>query len=221
MKSKIGLSQEWLKAIACITMLIDHIGAMLFPQTVIFRMIGRISFPIYCFLLVEGFYRTRDKKKYITRMAICAIVTEPIYDFAFTGALTLHSQSVMITLMLGFAALYTLERCKCKIDAVIAIVAYAILNEILGASYGIYGIGMILMFAYTRERDDKLVANVFLTIILNVFQTDIQIFALLALPIINLYNGKKLTNNKAAQIGFYAFYPMHLLILYIIQQVAF
>ena len=113
---KIKLNQENLKLIACGTMLIDHFAAVIllsmFPHTrnvvelyYILRIIGRLAFPIYCFLLVEGAHYTRNPKKYALRMAIGAVLSEIPYDLAFYGGWTLENQSVMITLLLGFGAL--------------------------------------------------------------------------------------------------------------------
>ena len=99
---KCGLSQESLKLIACITMLLDHIGATLVLRMVqgmpmpndqyrqlvgiyyAFRIIGRIAFPIFCFLLVEGAYRTRNPKKYGLRLFIGMLLSEIPFDLAFS-----------------------------------------------------------------------------------------------------------------------------------------
>ena len=67
---KQGLSQEWLKLTACATMLVDHVGAVLLPQYIWLRVLGRIAFPIYCFLLAEGIHYTKNPKKYGLRLGI-------------------------------------------------------------------------------------------------------------------------------------------------------
>lgn len=101
MKTK-GLSQEGLKLIACVTMLIDHIGATLVMQLLrnanayipelwtlycTMRVIGRVAFPIYSFLLVEGFHHTRDVKKYVGRLGIGMLLSEIPFDVAFNGGI--------------------------------------------------------------------------------------------------------------------------------------
>ena len=59
------LSSFWLKIIAVVTMVVDHVGMLLFPGNIMFRVVGRVSFPLFCFLIVEGFYHTKDIKKYL------------------------------------------------------------------------------------------------------------------------------------------------------------
>ena len=82
------LSQEWLKIIACVIMLIDHIGAVLLPQYIWLRYIGRIAFPIYCFLLAEGVHYTKNPQKYGLRLAAGALLSEIPFDLALFGGVT-------------------------------------------------------------------------------------------------------------------------------------
>lgn len=109
-----GLSQEGLKLIACLTMLIDHIGAVFVPGYYLYysmRIIGRIAFPIYCFLLAEGFHYTRSPGKYALRLTIGMVLSEIPFDLALEGRLTLAYQSVMVTLLLGLLAAWAMEKC--------------------------------------------------------------------------------------------------------------
>ena len=87
-KVKTGISQEGLKLLACLTMLIDHIGALFFPQFQWMRIIGRLSFPLYCFLLSEGIHYTRNPMKYGLRLLLVAVLTELPYDLLFRGEFT-------------------------------------------------------------------------------------------------------------------------------------
>lgn len=99
---KRGLSQEILKLIACVTMLIDHIGAALMPQYIWLRYIGRVAFPIYCFLLPEGVHHTKDPKKYGIRLAIGVLLAEIPFDLALFGGIPPYYQSVMLILLVAF-----------------------------------------------------------------------------------------------------------------------
>ena len=78
---KHGLSQEGLKLFACVVMLIDHVGAVLFPQHFWMREVGRLAFPIFCFLLSEGVHYTRSPGRYVLRLTIGAAISElPLMD---------------------------------------------------------------------------------------------------------------------------------------------
>lgn len=102
LKQRIGLSQDALKLLACLTMLIDHIGAIFFPGLQWMRLIGRISFPLYAFLLSEGVYHTRNARQYALRLILILVITELPYDLLFRGELTWKKNSAMVTLFWGF-----------------------------------------------------------------------------------------------------------------------
>ena len=119
-----GISGAGLKRIAMICMLLDHTGAiligpllqqnsMLHGWTILYwmlRAVGRISFPVYCFLLAEGFSNTRNIYKYLLRLLACGLISEVPYDLAFSGqACDWHSQNVLLTLFLGLSALEMLR----------------------------------------------------------------------------------------------------------------
>ena len=80
-----GINTFTLKCIAIISMLIDHIGMVLFPEQLIFRMIGRLAFPIFAYVLVEGFFYTKNINKYLLRLGVFAIVSEVPFDLAYSG----------------------------------------------------------------------------------------------------------------------------------------
>ena len=116
MRKKI-LPQEALKLIACVTMFIDHFGHAIVPYLsiphmevvyYICRCIGRIAFPIYCFLLVEGMRYTRSPQKYIHRLGIGMLLSELPFDILFEGGFSWEYQSVMVTLTLGAVMLLKL-----------------------------------------------------------------------------------------------------------------
>ena len=105
------LNSYQLKCIAIITMLIDHIGAVLFPENLVLRYIGRISFPIFCFLLAEGFYHTKNVKKYMMRLAVFAVLSEIPYDLAFRNTyIEFTRQNVFFTLLIGVVMMYAIVR---------------------------------------------------------------------------------------------------------------
>lgn len=219
MKEKL-FSQEGLKIVACITMLIDHIGAVLVPEIGL-RVIGRLAFPIYCFLLVEGVWHTRSVRKYAVRLAIGTLLAEIPFDLLFFGRLTWEHQSIMVTLLLGLTAVFW-GRKKQNYWVPFAICFFA--AEFLNTDYGGWGVALICMFALTAEHPQEKILQ-FAGMLLVFWCMDsyrlpigdvripIQFFGMPALIPIWLYSGKKLTHSKAAQAAFYLFYPVHLAVL--------
>ena len=113
---------EQLKVVAAASMLIDHIGAVLIENTVLYenvnwtiaavicRLIGRIAFPLFCFLLVEGFIHTSNIKKYIARIGLFTLISEVPFDLALFGRITLYRQNVFFTLFIGLLMLLAVHK---------------------------------------------------------------------------------------------------------------
>lgn len=243
---KRGLSQESLKLIACVSMLLDHIGAsivndlfyaaanaggnaaFLLQLQELLRSVGRLAFPIYCFLLAEGSVHTRNPKRYALRLLIVAVLAELPYDLALYGSLSWQHQSVMVTLLLGFAMLEVMKKCSKTALKLLAVIPFALLAEGLRTDYGADGILVIALFALTRELPHKTIwqflglwcifspSHLMMINWIGGLSVTIQELAVLALVPISLYSGRKSINNKAVQWAFYLFYPVHLLVLYFI-----
>lgn len=212
--NKSGFNSFQLKCIAIITMLIDHIGAILFPAEIGFRIIGRLSFPIFCFLLVEGFYHTGNVKKYMIRLGIFALISEIPYDLAFRNVfLEFQRQNVFFTLLLGIALMYMLQRTN-RTYVRICYILLAMWTALqTGMSYDCRGILLIMIYYVCRN---NIAAKVVLGGAWNLLWTGVQQFGVLASIPIALYNGEK---GKSMKYVFYVFYPVHLLILYIISSI--
>lgn len=224
---KWGLSQEWLKLIACVTMLIDHMGAALLPQYLWMRVIGRIAFPIYCFLIAEGMHYTRNPRKYSLRLGIGAILSEIPFDLALFGMITLRYQSVMLTLLIGVFMADCVKRVRHLIWRIPIVVPFALFAEWLCTDYGGMGVVLIALFVLTRELPKRLlIQTAGMAVIFYLMDSyvmtiggvriPIEMFAMLSLIPIGLYSGRKLTGSKAAQWAFYLFYPIHLMTLFLI-----
>lgn len=211
------MSNSNLKLIACLTMLIDHIGAILYPDISLLRMIGRLSFPIFAFLIVEGFHHTKSIKKFGIRLGIFALISEIPYDLAFRGnVLDFYRQNIFFTLFLGLMCLWFYKRYKTsnQVVGVFAVCIFGIISVLLKTDYSIYGIGMI--FAFDFFRDKRILACGAVSVVNFMMGSGIQGLAILAMPIILAYNGKKGINLKYL---FYSFYPVHLIILYIFRTI--
>ena len=226
-----GLSQEGLKILAWVTMLVDH-AALLFGGSPWLRAIGRLAFPIYCFLLTEGIRHTRDVRRYLSRLLFAAIVSEPIYDLVLYPCVGIwQHQNVLWTLALGCAMLWCMTMIHKPVAKLAVMLLFALAAQLVRASYGSSGIYMIALFALCRGMPEgKWVLAAGLLVInwlmgsftVSVFGLDVpvQLFAELALVPIFLYSGEKRTRLKAVSWGFYLFYPAHLLLLWGIAQCA-
>lgn len=240
-----GLSGGTLKIIACICMVIDHLGCVVVKQyneamletigyvmmrrldTIygVCRSIGRIAFPIFCFLLVEGFFHTRNRWKYLLNMVIFALVTEVPFDLAMKGRVVDWSyQSVYVTLSVGLImmiACNTLmhdERIPHEWGtffsmAVIAACAY--INYLAKSDYGYKGI-LLIATLYVFHDFKKTQALCGSAVACFEWVEKIRnITASLSFILIYTYNGKR--GIKINKYVFYAFYPVHLFLLYLLR----
>lgn len=232
------LNAVHLKIIACALMLCDHLWLVLFEGDSWEWMtcVGRLAFPIFAFQIAEGFHYTRSFKKYITRMFIFALVSEIPFNLMNSGSLIyLEHQNVMFSFCLALICMYLLKKAREKktpvyiLSAVGILIAGFLVGTFTFVDYGGYGILMVLLFYLTRDvRFGKLFQLVGMIYInaymigglsfpIEVFGKSFyfpeQAFAVLALIIIWLYNGKQGTKNKIIQYSCYAFYPVHMLIL--------
>lgn len=212
-----GINGFTLKCIAMACMVIDHTGAVLFPQYLILRIIGRLAFPIYCFLLVEGAMHTSDIRKYELRLLGFAVISEIPFDLAFRGGIRFDHQNVFFTLFLGVVAIDLAKQCKNKLIAVLIFILAIVLAEFLCTDYG--GNGIVFIFCYYLLYERKVVKQVmfaFENILL--YGMGVQMYASLAAIPMLLYNGRK---GPSLKYFFYAFYPLHLLILYLIVRIIY
>lgn len=224
------LPQEGLKLIACAAMLLDHIGAV-FCSGIGLRIIGRIAFPIYCFLLAEGIHYTREPRKYGLRLLVGALLSEIPFDLLFFGKITLAHASVMVTLLLGFLYGQAAKRATQLAVQILLILPFAVAAELLGTDYGGWGVALVALFVLSRGREGargiQMIVLAFIcwmiggyTLRFGSVRIPIEMAALAALIPIFCYSGQKITKNTWIQRGFYLFYPVHLMILLCISQFA-
>lgn len=204
-----GFTLKW---IAMIAMVIDHVGAVLYPQYLILRIIGRIAFPIFCFLLVEGALHTHNIRRYEGRLLLFALISELPFDYVFYGGMTMVHQNVFFTLFLGLLMIDVLKNERNTIYSLLALIGAILLAEELSVDYGAGGILLILCFYLLRnKRVGKQVAFIILNCLY--YGIGVQSYAgLAAIPML-LYQGEQ---GPKMKYFFYLFYPLHLLILYLI-----
>lgn len=220
-----------LKIIACISMFLDHVKYAI-PSTRCFATIylGRLAFPIFAFLISEGFFYTHDRLKYMYRILIFAIISQiPFYFFANNLVHGHVNFNVLFTFEFALIGLSILEYFK-KAEMnkilkflIVTIVMVSILNlsYILHTDYGWYGVMLVWMFYIFREKKllytlSFVVLNILYYLYLGVefktFKEFLPItFSLSSLIFILLYNGKE---GKKLKYFFYVFYPLHFIILY-------
>lgn len=208
---KKGISGSALKIIAMISMVVDHIAKVFVEGdiNVWMRNFGRIAFPIYCFLLVQGFLHTQNMKKYAFRLGVFALLSEIPYDLAFSGKIfNWGSQNVFFTLLISLLVIYCIERLTDKQWLVVPIMVGCILAYWGQTDYKYLGVLLVVSFYIFRE---KQLERIFSTILFNIFAG--QIYGNLSILFLECYNGKRGIRLKYI---FYVFYPAHLLILYLI-----
>lgn len=200
-------------------MVIDHCGITLFAGTSWYlpcRILGRIAFPLYAFLLTEGYVHTHSVKKYAKRLFFFALLSEIPFDYALFGTpCYLGYQNVFFTLLLGLGALISIDRARAgSAVSQIYLVFLMVLSEILCTDYGAFGILLMMVFYIFRDRKAVCTAVAAGLLITYGFASEFPIkgFGAAALIFILFYNGKK-GNYPFPSILFYAVYPLHLVVL--------
>lgn len=224
-----GLDGGALKGMAAVLMLTDHVGAILLPQVLILRCIGRLAFPVFAFFIAEGYAHTRSFGRYLLRMAIWAAVSEIPFNLEFGHFFVPGRQNVLWTFCLALLTLRGLEELRRETGGArylgcgAALAAGFAAGELLRVDYGGWGVLSVALFYLCRQgryaRPGLLLGMLVLnglcigsmkTAVFGV-QVPIQIFAVAALPLLWLYNGRP--GAKGWRWAFYVFYPAHLLVL--------
>lgn len=235
-KSLRCLNSLSLKLLAMALMLCDHMWATVIPGNNWLTAVGRLAFPIFAYQVAEGFFLTHDRKKYLGRMFIFALISEIPFDLLYYSSVVFpFHQNVMFTFCLAILLMMALERAKSKGPIVfsLAAVACVALGMLLGqlAMVDYYGSGVVtvLVFYLCRGRTwgwlGQLAGLVWLncyllggmlipvTLLGHTIEISEQGLAVLALIPIWLYNGKQGPHSRAIQYACYAFYPAHMLVL--------
>lgn len=249
---KKGITGSTLKIIAIITMLIDHIGAVILERTpavsygmyqltmnnlgniseviqnngaivvyMIFRLIGRLGFPIFCFLLIEGFLHTRNVWKYAFRLFLFSLISEIPFNLAFRrNIFDTGYQNVFFTLLLGLLALILIQLVEKKLASnkilqylliiPIAFVFMLTAELLIQCDYGASGVlTIVIMYLLRRNKVLEMTGGCIILTAMNY----LEITSFFTLIPVYKYNGERGLRLKYV---FYAFYPVHLLILYMI-----
>lgn len=209
-----------LKMIAMFFMLIDHFAYVMIERGIgvygqwytidrIMRGMGRIAFPIFCFTIVEGFQKTKNAYAYLKRLFLFALISEIPFDLAFRGTvIALDFQNVFWTLAFGLALLILYEdRMMEDWKRAVGMAACFIIPQMLHTDYSVYGV-LAIFLMYRLRKEPLLMCLAGYTVLL--LQSTAESWAVFGFLLILLYNGQRGNGKK---LFYYAFYPVHLLIL--------
>ncbi len=219
-----GLTQNQLKIIAALTMLMDHVGAQLFPQFIALRIVGRLSFPVFSFCIYEGYQHTHSKSKYLLRIALLGILCIVGY-YIFSGEIYAN---VLITFSLSICCLSAVRYLEERlyrggkdrvIGCVLCMFAFAavyVLSAWLKVDYGFCGVVLPVFAELVSSFSEKnrylpLIGFFAGVLVLSIVLGGIQYFSIFALPLLFLYNGDRGKVNMKS--FFYWFYPVHLAVI--------
>ena len=213
-----------LKLIAITAMAVDHIGALIYPEALWLRVIGRLAMPIIAFLLVEGYHHTRHLGRYMLRLLIFAVLAQPVYRMVFP-----HGLNILFDLLVGLCVIWLVERIRSRWLVAALLLAISIAGFYITLDWWHLGILMIFVFHATRGRfgwtaaalGGLLLANAGFFAVVSARTGDpsyqlinfINLGCMLALPLLSRYNGQR---GRDLRYLFYTFYPAHLLIIYAI-----
>ncbi|MCD8214410.1 MAG: conjugal transfer protein TraX [Clostridiales bacterium] len=214
-----------IKLWAFVFMLLDH-SAYLFPKVVPlwFRLIGRLSFPAYAYMIAGGCLKTHSMKKYILRLGLAAVVCEIPYDLLFSESISyIDHMNIIWTLLSGVFLIYILSmEIKPSVKYILASCVFGAMT-LLPLDYGIYGICLILAYYFYRK---KLLTVIFTSVIFTVqwaeyifpigFNSAMWLFSCFGWLLPMMYNGKK---GKEPKHFFYGAYFLHLIIFLLIKTV--
>lgn len=251
MEHRRTLSCDTLKLTAMITMLIDHIGAGILEKMInnsqvylldsLLRLIGRIAFPIFCYLLLQGFVHTSSRAKYAKNLLIFAIISEIPFDYLFYGNFTFLHQNVFWTLLIGLLTLWGIELIEKSglpisfqlIGIIVTSSAGLLVAALLNTDYAWMGIAMILSFYFSRNNHALQCVTTFVIFFLALtayyrpyFDTleNTLLYTLssewsLLISFLLIYRCNDKRYIKKGKYLFYAFYPIHIAVLWVVLQI--
>lgn len=228
-----GLSSNALKLIAAASMLIDHIGVILLPQVAVLRILGRLAFPIFAFMIAEGCAKTKNKLRYFLSVFLLGAACQVVYclydDQLYLGILITFSISILLIYALQALKDALFDDARRPVRPLAAALVFLlllagvyVLNLYLTVDYGFWGCLLPVFASVFRrpaanaprsfEKLDRLGVHVISfgvgLVILSCVRGGVQPYSLCALPLLALYSGKRGTWNM--KWFFYIFYPAHL-----------
>ena len=223
------MSSFALRILALFCMLLDHIGLALFPAVGAFRCVGRLAFPLYCFLLTQGYMHTRSRSAYGRRLLLLALLSEIPADLLIFGrVVSFVEQNVLFSLLLSLLALYAADCLRARpFAAWLSVLSVCVCAMAANVSYGWLGPALCLCAHYGRHSRTRLAVSMCGTLLLYSASLALSgvavswvltsLCAQFALVPLLLYNGRRGVRFPALSFLFYAAYPLHLIALIIVR----
>lgn len=216
-----GLDAFTLKIVAIAAMTADHVGALLYPEALWLRVIGRLAMPIIAFLLVEGYHNTGSLGRYMLRVLVFALIAQPVYRLAFP-----HGLNALFDLLVGLCVIWAADRLRSRWLQILLLAGVSALAIVVVLDWWHLAVLMIFVFDRTRGHFRRtavamaaLVTANFLVFAGVSARTGDDSYAIinainlgcaLALPLLRAYDGRR---RRDFRYFFYAYYPAHLLAL--------
>ena len=235
---RFGISATTLRLLAVLFMLLDHMWATVVPGNNWMTYVGRLAFPIFAFQLVEGFYHTSNRKEYFKRLLILALISEiPFNLIVVSSPIFPFHQNTVFTLLLGLWAISEIDNARifrtrsAAVNAGFVLLTTCLLGVLGFVDYGWKGVMTVVAFYVFHDGRFSRIGQFISLLLLNVvlfegqsfalfdgaYYLPTQVFSLLALIPIWLYNGSKGFGGKRFQRAAYLFYPVHLLVLHLLR----
>lgn len=240
------MSSFLLKIIAAVTMFIDHAGLMLFPHQAVFRIIGRIAFPIYAYCIAEGFRYTKNRLNYFLRIFILGMLCQIVYTIVdrelYLGILLTFSLSIIVMFFTDCVRVSvqgqksplaklierltkttlsgSADRAVSAVLTLVILSAVFILTLYVDVDYGFFGVMLPVFTNLFQEKGKRFVMFSACLLALCIDLTTVfplQYWSLLTIPLIALYNGKP--GKYRMKYFFYIFYPAHMVLLYVLSMI--
>lgn len=223
--SSFGLSGNQLKILAMLLMTIDHIGVHLLPQYRMLRVVGRLSMPIFAWMIAEGCYHTRSRFRYLLRLVLIAAVCQAVL-LIFQDSLYM---CILVTFSLSVILIWTVDLASRKQNfltlmlmglafAGAAYICIFLPGDLPGTDfyvdYGFLGVLLPVLIYLGRNKPEKLMLAAAGLTALALTSVKIQWYGLLSLPLLALYNGKR--GKHPMKYWFYLYYPLHLVVIFAI-----
>ena len=224
---KLGLTNNQLKVIAMVAMLLDHIGACLLPQVRWLRIVGRLAYPIFAYMIAEGCRHTKSRVRYLLQMGGLAAVCQ-LVDYIVTGSLY---QCILVTFTLSIVMIYAIDQFRKHKGILSGLLALIVFGGVIYAcyllpaelpntdyhiDYGFLGIMLPVILYLVSDKQGRVFAAAAMLAVMSGRWGNIQWYGLAAVPLLMLYNEQR--GKAKLKYLFYIFYPAHMVAIYLVSQ---